>query len=368
MSALPAHRELARPAAGIRRLLLLEGASAGLEVIELDNGQLKLWLLPQRGLGIWKIWYQGMALGWQSPVRGPVHPALVPLAEPGGWLYGFDELLCRCGLESNGPPDRGDDGTIYPLHGRAANLPAHNLTLQHSAAGLGVSGDLYESRLHGQKLALHSQLQLPADGCRIHIRDSVANLSALPASAQLLYHLNIGAPFLQAGCRIHAAVAELAPRDARAADGIAHWADISAPEAGFTEQVYYLRLLPDADGMGEVLLLQPDGECALQLRIRLATLPYFIIWKNLVAAEDGYVLGLEPASNFPNPRRFESARQRVLTLPAKASCELDWQFGLLRGRDLIARELAGLAERQQAQPLQLHHQPRTDWSPTAGFM
>ena len=64
-------------------------------------------MLPDRGLGIWKIMAGGVELGWQSPVHGPVHPRFVPLAEPSGlgWLDGFDELVARCGLVSNGAPD-----------------------------------------------------------------------------------------------------------------------------------------------------------------------------------------------------------------------------------------------------------------------
>ena len=30
---------------------------------------------------------------------------------------------------------------------------------------------------------------------------------------------------------------------------------------------------------------------------------------------DGYVTGLEPGTNYPNPRPFEKARGRVVTLP-----------------------------------------------------
>src|ERR1700740_2851694 len=82
------------------------GRSDGLELIEIDNGALRVALLPQRGMGIWKAWLGDLELGWRSPVRGPVHPSHVPLFDPNGlgWLEGFDELLCRCGLTSNGAP------------------------------------------------------------------------------------------------------------------------------------------------------------------------------------------------------------------------------------------------------------------------
>ncbi len=106
------------------------GLRSGMEIIEVDNGRLKYWLLPERGMGIWKAWLDGIEIGWQSPVRGPVHPQFVPIHEESGlgWLAGFDELLCRCGLESNGEPEFDAKGKLkYPLHGKIANLPAHQV-------------------------------------------------------------------------------------------------------------------------------------------------------------------------------------------------------------------------------------------------
>src|SRR6202008_2548122 len=100
------------------------GRREGVQVAEVNNGRLRLALLPQRGMGIWKAWVDGVEFGWQSPVQGPVHPAFVPLEDASGlgWLEGFDELLCRCGLQSNGAPDFDAHGSVlHPLHGRIAN-------------------------------------------------------------------------------------------------------------------------------------------------------------------------------------------------------------------------------------------------------
>ena len=94
----------------ITKRTLRGGLSSGVDVVEVDNGRLKVAILPTRGMGIWKAWMDGFELGWKSPVRGPVHPAFVPIGEPSGlgWLSGFDELMCRCGLHSNGAPDFDD--------------------------------------------------------------------------------------------------------------------------------------------------------------------------------------------------------------------------------------------------------------------
>src|SRR4051812_42116896 len=73
------------------------GLRAGVEVLEVKSRDLSLSILPTRGMGLWRGDYRGIALGWQAPVLGPVHPQFVNLADRGGtgWLQGFDEWLCR---------------------------------------------------------------------------------------------------------------------------------------------------------------------------------------------------------------------------------------------------------------------------------
>src|SRR5262249_53473652 len=119
----------------IRKRTLRGGLRDGIDVIEVHNGALAFTLVPTRGMGLWRGDYRGNALGWRAPLLGPVHPLHVNPADRGGigWLAGFDERVCRCGLASNGPP--GEDvhtdraGRTHrdqlTLHGRIANQPAH---------------------------------------------------------------------------------------------------------------------------------------------------------------------------------------------------------------------------------------------------
>ena len=43
-------------------------------------------------------------------------------------------------------------------------------------------------------------------------------------------------------------------------------------------------------------------------------MPYFTLWKNTAATPDGYVIGLEPATNYPNAKSVERDAGRVITL------------------------------------------------------
>src|SRR5262249_25656175 len=127
----------------VNKRRLRGGRRDGVDLIVVDNGALRFAILPTRGMGLWKGFYLGNYLGWESPIiDGPVHPGLVNLAAAGGlgWLDGFDELLARCGLENNGAPfevrnanaDGSGSRTPFGLHGRIAHIPA-----SHGAVLLG---------------------------------------------------------------------------------------------------------------------------------------------------------------------------------------------------------------------------------------
>src|SRR5437899_11106 len=143
------------------------GLSEGVMSVEIATDKMAMVVLPTRGMGIWYITPADPELkwlGWQSPVRGPVHPAFVDLGEPSGlgWLDGFNEFFVRCGLESNGAPDF-DPKTgrlTYPLHGRIANRPAHEveLTVDTDKQEISLRGVVEETRFHFLKLRMTSTI------------------------------------------------------------------------------------------------------------------------------------------------------------------------------------------------------------------
>jgi galactose mutarotase-like enzyme len=302
----------------ISKRTLRGGLSDGVDAIRVECGKLSFVVLPTRGMGIWKVWRGELEIGWKSPVRGPVHPQFVPLAEAGGlgWLDGFDELFVRCGLESNGAPEFDKDGRLkYPLHGRIANKPAHKVDLAVDESGeITITGVVDESRFHFTKLRLTTTIKTKPGEPGLRIRDEIENLSGSPATAQMLYHVNFGEPLLDAGARFVAPLKTVVPRNELAAAGIKNWASYSAPEAGFEEQVYFLELLAASDGRTRTLLKNAHGTQGASLVFSKQQLPCYSVWKNTTASADGSVTGLEPATNYPNPRNFEGEQGRVVKL------------------------------------------------------
>ncbi|HEY0983364.1 MAG TPA: DUF4432 family protein [Schlesneria sp.] len=227
----------------IRWRTLRGGVSDGVDVVELDNGHLSLCILPTRGMGIWKGRFNDLPLEWKSPVERPVHPKFVNQLDRGGigWLHGFNELLCRCGLAFLGPP--GDDrGEKLTLHGRIANLPAHRVEVRVDTTGPGsleLRGVVDESSMFGARWRLTTTYRLEAGSNYCSITDDITNLGGQPAELSLLYHINIGRPFLEPYASYAVPSIEVAPRDARAAQGIENYQIYGAPVAGFQEQVYF---------------------------------------------------------------------------------------------------------------------------------
>lgn len=355
----------AAPGYSVAKRTLCGGLSHGVEVVRIQCGDLAFTVLPTRGMGIWKAWLGDWEIGWKSPVRGPVHPQFVPLAEPSGlgWLDGFDELLVRCGLESNGAPDYDDDGRLrYPLHGRIANRPAERVELRIDShqGEINLTGVVEESRFLFTHLRLTSTITARLGETSLLVRDEVENLSAREAEMQLLYHINFGAPLLEAGAKVVAPARTVAPKDTRAAEGIDAWDTYAAEEVGFAEQVYFFDLHSDANDATRVLLKNASGSRGVGLRFNKQQLPYFIVWKNTGALQDGYVTGLEPSTNFPHRRTFEGKQGRVVKLPPGGKAIFEVQLD-------IHGDAQGVSQAEQAIRALLGDGPEVLRSPHPGW-
>jgi len=351
----------------ISKRTLRGGLCDGVDVIHIDNGRLEVVVIPTRGMGIWKAWLDGEEIGWQSPVRGPVHPQFVPLMEPGGlgWLDGFDELLVRCGLESNGAPDFDAQGKlIYPLHGRIANRPARRVevSIDDATGEIVLTGVVEETRFHFTKLRLTSKLITRIDEPMIRIRDEVENFSGSAADIQMLYHINFGQPLLDPGSQFVAPVRRIMPRDARAAEGIAQWNRYAPPQAGYAEQVYFMQLLAAEDGWSRTLLKNADGTRGASVHVDTSRLPCYTLWKNTITPADGYVTGLEPGTNYPNPRTFETEKGRVVRLEPGGKVSFGLGIEGHRSADEVAAAERAVAALQTDIEPQVHDQPQPDWT------
>jgi galactose mutarotase-like enzyme len=351
----------------VTKRTLQAGLSQGVDVIEVNNGAFRFTILPTRGMGLWKASLGSVQLGWRSPVKGPVHPAFVRLDDPSGigWLEGFGELLVRCGLESNGAPEFLPNGRLrYGLHGKIGNLPAHKVevAIDGNSGTISVSGTVDEARLFGNKLRLETTISTRVGQPGLTVTDRVTNLSAEPSELELLYHVNFGVPLLSPGAKVVLPVKRAAPRDAAAAADLRTW-DTYGPESpGVPEACFFFDLAADAAGRTQATLKSAAGDQGVSLRFNKNQLPCFTLWKNRHAACDGYVTGLEPATNYPNTKSFEKRMGRVVVLQPGESRTFEVEMEAYADAAAVRTAEAEVAKLHAGTTPQILAEPWADWS------
>lgn len=355
----------------VRKIRLHGGKQEGVDLLTLDNGVMKIVLVPTRGMGIWSVTAGDIRLGWDSPVREVVHPSMVNLTARGGlgWLDGFGEFLCRCGLENNGHPgpdvivdNTGAPSTVeLTLHGRQAYLPAQEVELVVSREPpyeIRIHAKVEERMMHGPKLVLSTDLVTAVDSNRFRIVDVVTNESAQPSEFQLLYHANVGSPLLEDGSHFYSSLERVVPFNDRAAEvNIGDFADYSGPTQGYAEQVYCLHPHASDDGKTTVLLADKARRQGLSIEFSTKELPYLTLWKNTAARQDGYVTGIEPGTNFPYNRRLERKAGRVPKLDGGQSRRFELEFAVLSSAEEVRATIDRIASIQAGRTTEFATQP-----------
>lgn len=361
----------------INKFTLKGGKQSGVDLVEIDNGCMTVVIIPTRGMGVLEAFTEDVSLGWNSPVREVVHPAYVHAESRGGlgWLAGFNEMICRCGLSYHGAPGEdtvlnntgAETQVLLPLHGTIANVPAMRVRVRvqlDPPYELAVVGEVRDTVMFGSSFGLTSTVSTLPGSREFTVNDVVTNLGATPAELELLYHCNYGPPLLSEGSQLLAPVQFVCPRDERAQEGMADWDSYGPPEAGFAEQCYFLRLHADESGKTVLALTDPGEQLAATIRYSVEQLPAFTIWKNTAAESDGYVTGLEPGTDYPNQRAFERSKGRVVELPGEGTYETDLVFGLLEDADEVAQlkdEIAALSEGKESV---VRQEPDPEYCPT----
>lgn len=349
------------------------GLQDGVQVVEINNGKLIFAVLPTRGMGIWKGQCDDIEIGWDSPVKDPVNPAFINLESRGGlgWLKGFNEWFVRCGINSMGAPgmdtvsDYSGNAMDVPLtlHGNIANIPARSVELEITKDAIILRGEVDETMMFGPALRLTTEIRTELNSGAMTITDTVTNLGDNPQEHELLYHINYGEPFLGKGSRLVTPFKEVAPRDPRSAEGIKTFDQYGASQVGFVEQAYYYKQVGKR-GSGETLALLRNaaGNIGSLLRYSTKDFPCFTQWKNTAGHADGYVTGLEPATAYPNPRRVEREKGRVITLNGGESRTTTMTIETLDTKKAVAAAEAEIKTLQKPAKAKVHPKPIAKFS------
>ena len=354
----------------VRKQTLHGGKQDGVDLITVDNGALRLIVIPTRGMGVLSVDGAGVHLGWESPVKEVVHPRHVNLHSRGGlgWLDGFNEWMVRCGLESAGHPGKdkfitntGDEAEMdLTLHGKIANIPASEVTVlidDNPPYRIRVRGRVDERMFYGPKLELWTEISTIPGSLEFRIEDTITNHGGYDQEFQLIYHANYGAPLLDKGSAFLAPVKRVTPFNDHAAKSVNRYEEYQGPTLGFVEQVYCLFPLSDRQGRTLIMLRNSAGNQGVSMSYNTGNLPYLTQWKNTNSRAEGYVTGLEPATGFPFNRSVERKFGRVPKLKPGEKRTFAIDFALLANERQIEETTRKIRRIQGNQAPQIDTKP-----------
>ena len=158
-------------------------------------------------------------------------------------------------------------------------------------------------------------------------------------------------------------MAEVAPRDDVAAASIELYKEFAGPLAGYREQVYFMTLAGDSDDRAIVMLQNAAGDLGLSLEFSVMQLRCFSLWKNTQAEEDGYVVGLEPSTSFPNLKSFERERGRLITLKSRETYEAKLTMAVHTSAESVNRMAKRIMDTQGEATMGMYRLPHKRFSP-----
>lgn len=292
----------------VRRLTCAEGRGKGTDLFRVTNqAGLDFDVLIDRAMGIGQLRVDGQLVSFTSET-GIVHPAYYD-KEGFGWLRSFGGgFLVTCGLTQVGEPCRG-----HGLHGRIDHIPAEEVSWHRWWEGdtlwAQVSGVMYEACHQGEYLRLHRTIRLNHREKKLWVEDTVQNLGSVAQPFMLLYHVNLGAPFLKPGTAVHLPESRMQCFDPAAEQYAAH----SRTVPDVSRQRLDLLWLHHPERKADTQTVTVDNGCkTLTMTWSSDTLPILGQWELLQPRD--YVLALEPTNTHLQGQDWERANGTLRSL------------------------------------------------------
>ena len=324
------------------------GQTAGWRTIEMQNGLIRLIVLPDKGADLYQLVHvpTQVTVLYQSPwgLQPPGAPPRDGSADiefqwnyGGGWQELFPSAHFACQYQ----------GRAIPFHGEVATLPWAYAVEEESPAEVSVR---FTVRCRQTPFELTRRMRLQRDQPTVFMEETVRNLSDAPAHFVWGHHCVVGEPFLEAGCRLHtpARVLHTAPQMgeetasleagqtgrwplARRRDGgLADLRHIPGPEAHTHDGAF----LTDLDG-GWAAVTNPRLNLTLSLHWDPTIFKWLVVWMpyggcEAMPLQGIYALGIEPWTARYNLER-SLANNTALELAGHASLSTGLQATIQEG-------------------------------------
>ncbi len=291
-----------------------EGRARGMKAYQVKNGPLEFTVMADKCMDIAEASFQGHNISFLSKpgLMGRNHFDTGGEEAQRSIMGG---LLFTCGLENIGAPCR-IEGKDYPMHGRIRTTPAEHVGADACWKGedytLTLTGELREAELFGENLVLRRKITTVYGEHRICIEDRISNEGFRTEPMMMLYHINVGYPFLSEKSRIVLPTRKVQPRDGVSAAHIQDYSKMEPPRDNETEYVFLHEMAADSEGNTFGAMLNEELGTGLKIEYNLNELPYFMQWKSIASGD--YVVGLEPANSSVYGRTYHFREHSLHTL------------------------------------------------------
>ena len=307
----------------VRDSRLIGGRADGVRATTVKTGGgLEFTVVADRCMDIADLSFNGINCSFLNPC-GIVAPSYYD-DKGTGWLKSFTAgFLTTCGLSNFGVPSA-ENGKLYGMHGAIGNTPAerYSVTVDRGESGPSVrmTGRMCEAVIFAPKLYLNRTIEAAYQSNKIVLTDEVENDGYDTEYFMLLYHFNIGYPFLSPDAELHLPTLKVTPRDEDAEAGFGVWERIFPPKDHYPEQVFFHKLEGDHDNIAAVRLLNKKLGIGMTMRLDLSRMNHFIQWKNFESGE--YVMGLESANSLLAGRAVQKKLGDIKTIPPKSTVRI----------------------------------------------
>ena len=285
---------------------------AGWRALVLENDLLRAVLLPDKGADLYQLIHKpsGVNVLYQSHwgLQPPGAPPRAGSGErefehnyEGGWQELFPSANFACTYQ----------GRPMPFHGEVATLPWETAVLNDTADEAAVA---FSVRCRQTPFRVERRMRLKRGEPTLYFDETITNESGAPAHFVWGQHCVVGAPFLEAGCRLETAARtlftapELYEATSRLAPGQrADWPlaplraggtvdlrDVPGPEANSHDGLFMTDLTA-----GWVAVTNPRLNLTVRLDWDPAVFKWLIVWQPYGGCQHMplsgvYALGIEP--------------------------------------------------------------------------
>lgn len=332
-----------------RPITYKEGRAEHLNAVEAKCGDLVFHCAADKALDVTDLSYKGLNMtflakpGLQGRNQYDTNGAEAQRSIMGG-------LFFTCGLENICAPCK-VDGKDYPMHGRLRTTPAEHVSADvitdEDQVRLVISGEMREAELFGENLVLRRKIESVLGENSITVTDEIENQAFRPEPLMLLYHCNLGYPFLDEDCRLYLPSVKTTGREAFSEERVADWDKIEAPKDNETEYVFIHEMKADENLDTMALVVNHRLQLGLLLEFNQKNLPYFMEWKSMASGD--YVLGLEPSNSsvYGKPYHIENDSVHYLEPFEKETNTL--RFTVIEGREKLEAVIKKIDAQKEAQ-------------------